>query len=110
MKRFDLSIPLLEETLKLSTEKLGPDHRSTVLMQADLAASYYDVGRFADATALLGDLEEIEGREAQVPTDADAALTRALQRLVHLYEASAQTGSAAKWRKRLEERATRSEK
>jgi tetratricopeptide (TPR) repeat protein len=43
--KFDLALPLLEETLKLKTAKLGADHPDTLTSMNNLAAYYRVAGR-----------------------------------------------------------------
>jgi tetratricopeptide (TPR) repeat protein len=75
MERFDLAIPLLEETLRLRRSKLAPYHPATLETQADLGANYIGAGRYAEAIPLL---EEVHGRvrgHDRPPRVGDALLT-----------------------------------
>ena len=71
MKKFDQSIPLFEETLRLRKAKLGPDHPDTLAVQADLGVNYCDAGRFADAIPLLEEVHQ-KGREDPEPARGSA--------------------------------------
>ena len=51
--KFDLALPLLEETLKLVKAKLGPDHPHTLHTMANLGVTYKDAGRLGEALPLL---------------------------------------------------------
>jgi tetratricopeptide (TPR) repeat protein len=76
MKKFDLSIPLLEETLKLRKAKLDPNHPATLSTQFDLCLNYCDAGRFTDAIPLLEEVRQ-EGRKEPhlVPWAGNVLLT-----------------------------------
>jgi hypothetical protein len=53
LKRLDQSIPLIEETLKLSEKKLGRQHPATLRAVAYLGMNYKDAGRLKEALPLL---------------------------------------------------------
>jgi tetratricopeptide (TPR) repeat protein len=52
-KRLDRSIPLFEETVKLSERKRGRTHPDTILNLANLGVNYKDADRLAEAIPLL---------------------------------------------------------
>jgi tetratricopeptide (TPR) repeat protein len=50
--KWDLALPLFDDTVKLRKAKLGPEHPDTVKSVSTLAACYSDADRFAEAAAL----------------------------------------------------------
>jgi Tetratricopeptide repeat. len=75
LKNYDRSVPLFEQTLKLRKAKLGPDHPSTLQTQLDLGANYCDVGRFADAIALLEEVYQKDRQERPLARVGTVLLT-----------------------------------
>jgi tetratricopeptide (TPR) repeat protein len=53
LQRLDQSIPLFEETLKLSEKKLGRQPPDTLQAVANLGVNYKDAGRSKEAIPLL---------------------------------------------------------
>jgi tetratricopeptide (TPR) repeat protein len=52
-RRFDRSIPLFEELVKLQTTKLGKDHVDALNNMANLGVNYRDAGRVQEGLTLL---------------------------------------------------------
>ena len=53
MRRFDKSIPLFRELLKIRAKKLGADHAKTIHDGVNLAANLQDAGQLEEAIPLL---------------------------------------------------------
>ncbi len=87
-KQLDRSIPLLEETLKLCKAKHGPalPEALTLGVQRDLGLNYLDVGRVAEAIALL---EEVHRKGGQDPNLAGVG-----EALLRAYEWAGKTAAA----------------
>jgi tetratricopeptide (TPR) repeat protein len=73
--------------------------------EAGLGACLLGQQKYAEAEPLLlRGYKEMKERESQVPPVYRWRLTRALEWLVQLYEATGRPDEAAKWRKELEQR------
>src|SRR5262249_47961504 len=102
-KKFDQSIPLLEETLKLNKVNFGPDHPDTLDAQFNLGANYCDAGRFADAVALLEEVyqKRLRQQDSDYPYAGNLALLTAYVRAGKTTQATAltteQVRAARKW-------------
>jgi tetratricopeptide (TPR) repeat protein len=89
-------------------EKILADDWSTFDARSSLGESLLDQGHFADAEPmLLSGYEGMSQREHAIPTPERARLTRALERLVRLYDAWGKQDDATKWRKKLAAAGTR---
>jgi hypothetical protein len=97
--RLDKALPLLDETLRRSKARLGPDHPDTVTCLGNLAKAFNTRSmlggallgqkKYADAEPLL--LQGYEGmkqRAARIPPPGRIRLPEAVRRLVALYEAT----------------------
>jgi hypothetical protein len=94
--------PLLREYLAIS-EKNEPNDWRTFNTKSLLGGTLLDQKKYAVAEPLL--LTGYEGmklREAQIPVQRRICLTRAVERLVQIYEATNRYDQAAKWRKKLD--------
>ncbi|MFQ3650699.1 MAG: serine/threonine-protein kinase [Gemmataceae bacterium] len=67
------ALPLLEETLKLTKAKLGPDHPNTLASMNNLAAGYHAAGQQAKALPLLE--ETLKLTKAKLGPDHPSTLT-----------------------------------
>jgi tetratricopeptide (TPR) repeat protein len=65
--RFDLSIPLLEETIALRQAQFAPDDPETLGRQVTLGVNYCDAGKFTEGLALI---EEVRQRGCDNPHPA----------------------------------------
>jgi tetratricopeptide (TPR) repeat protein len=83
--RSNLALPLFEETLKLNTAGLGPEHPATLNSMHNLAASYQDAGKLDKAVPLLE--QTLQLRKARIgPDHPDTLVT--MNNLAHAYRAS----------------------
>ena len=64
--RFDKSIPLLEDALKLQEHRLGRQHPATLSILANLGANYKDADRRAEALPLLEEAYRASKRYASL--------------------------------------------
>lgn len=84
-------------------QKTQPDDWTTFDTKSMLGEALLDQNKYADAEPLLlSGYEGMKQREARVPAPDKAHLTKALERLVHLYAAWPKKDNAARWRKELE--------
>src|SRR5262249_42490967 len=84
-------------------QRIQPDDWTTFDTRSLLGEALLGQKKYAEAEPLL--LEGNEGmkkREAQIPPESRPRLTRALERLVRLYESWGKKDKAARWRKALE--------
>jgi|GEM_PF-1545586 tetratricopeptide (TPR) repeat protein len=92
----------LRESL-LIRQKMQPDDWSTFETKSILGEALLDQKKYEEAEPLLlSGYQGMKKRESQMPSSAKVQLTRALERLVHLYETWGKKDQAAKWRKELE--------
>jgi eukaryotic-like serine/threonine-protein kinase len=95
--------PLLRECLAIR-DKTQPDAWTTFSTRSLLGGSLLDQKKYAEAEPLLlAGYEGLKQREAKMPESAKARLTDALERLVHLYEATGEKEKLAAWRLRLDQ-------
>lgn len=78
MKKLDLLIPLLEETLKVRKAILDSDHPDTLGTQCDLGVNYCDAGRLADAIRLVEEVHPKDPTLTPSPGDARQRLADSL--------------------------------
>ena len=71
--RLDKALPLIEETLKLTKAKLGPDHPDTLISMNNLAQGYQDAGQLDKALPLLEETLELR-RPSSAPTTPTPSL------------------------------------
>jgi tetratricopeptide (TPR) repeat protein len=84
-------------------QKIQPDDWTTFDAKSLLGEALLDQKKYAEAEPLLlSGYEGMKQREAKIPSEDKVYLTRALERLVRLYEAWGKKDKAAKWRKELE--------
>jgi eukaryotic-like serine/threonine-protein kinase len=96
--------PLLRECLRVREQRPPLDWK-TFHTQSLLGGSLLGQKKHADAEPLLvAGYEGLREREARIPVPSRTRLAEALERLVQLYEATAQNEQAAVWRKKLEAR------
>src|SRR5262249_51824350 len=101
-KKWGDAEPLLRESLAVRQKK-EPDDWRTFNAKAMLGGTFLGQGRYVEAEPLL--LEGYEGmkaRAAKIPVESQERPTEAIERLVALYEANANRGAAAKWRRELQ--------
>jgi eukaryotic-like serine/threonine-protein kinase len=102
---------VLREGLAIQ-EKKQPDAWTTFNTQSILGVALLVQKKYADAEPLLRKgYEGLKQRAAQIPPQSkQVCLTRALERLVRLYDAWDRPEEAARWRKELEARTKAAEK
>ena len=84
-------------------QKIQPDDWTTFDTESMLGEALLDQKKFADAEPLLlSGYEGMKQREDTIPSQEKPRLTRALERLVKLYEAWGKNDKAMRWRKDLE--------
>jgi tetratricopeptide (TPR) repeat protein len=66
-RKFDLALPLYEETLKLKKAKLGPDHPATLTSMGNLGKAYCDAMQGEKAAPVLRDF--ITGQRKRLPKE-----------------------------------------
>jgi tetratricopeptide (TPR) repeat protein len=94
--------PLLRECLAIR-QKTQPEHWLTFNAQAMLGSALLQQKKYQDAEPLLlAGYEGMKKHESQIPPQGKDRLTKAVQGLVQLYEATGNSDEAAKWRKVLE--------
>ncbi len=92
----------LRESLAVR-QKIQPDDWTTFDAQTLLGAALLDQKKYAKAEPLLvSGYEGMKRRQAKIPAQDRFHLTRALERLVLLYEKWGKPDKAAHWRKELE--------
>jgi tetratricopeptide (TPR) repeat protein len=94
--------PVLRECLTIHEKKL-PDSWATFHAQSLLGGALLGQKKYKEAEPLLlQGYEGMERRQGQMPAAARPRLREALERLIELYEATAQAEQAARWRQELE--------
>ena len=89
-------------------QKIQPDDWTTFDTKSILGEALLDQKKFAEAEPLLlSGYEGMKQREDTIPSEDKPRLTKALERLVKLYEAWGKKDEAMKWRKELEATAAR---
>ncbi len=84
-------------------QKIQPDDWTTFDTMSILGETLMDQKKYADAEPLLlSGYEGMKPREKAIPSQDKPHLTKALERLVTLYEAWGKVDKAMKWRKELE--------
>jgi serine/threonine protein kinase/Flp pilus assembly protein TadD len=102
-KKYADAEPLLRECVAVRTTRM-PDDWLTFNTRSMLGAALAGQKKYAEAEPLLVQGHEgLKQREAKIPSEGKVCLTEALERLVVLYEATAQKDNTAAWRKKLEE-------
>jgi tetratricopeptide (TPR) repeat protein len=95
----------LEAELKLREcltirQKIQPNDWTTFDTKSVLGEALLDQDRFADAESLLlSGYEGMKQREASIPPSDHSHLTRAMERLVRLYESWGKEAEMVRWRK-----------
>jgi len=93
--------PLLRQSMAIRNMKF-PDDWSTFDTRSLLGASLVGQKRYAEAEPLVIDgYEAMKAREAKIPPNSKARLSKAGARIVQLYEAWGKKEKAEEWRKRL---------
>ena len=91
----------LRESLTIR-RKIQPDDWTTFDTESALGEALLDQKRLADAEPfLLAGFEGLKKRVGAIPSQEKSRLTRAVERLVRLYEARGETEKATKWRQEL---------
>ncbi len=86
-----------------SYEETQPDAWSTYDVTSMLGEALFALRKYDDAEPLLvSGYEGLKQREADIPPASKDCLIKAIERLVHFYEARGNSDEAAKWRKELE--------
>ena len=81
-------------------QKIQPDDWTTFETKSILGEALLDQNKFAEAEPLLlSGYEGMKQREDTIPSQDKPRLTKALERLVKLYEAWGKTDKAMKWRR-----------
>jgi hypothetical protein len=84
-------------------EKKQPDAWTTFNSRSALGGALLGQKKYADAEPLLlAGYTGLKARAAKIPPYARDRLREALERLIHLYEATVRKDEAARWRKELE--------
>ena len=92
---------MLRDCLKIRT-KTEPDVWTTFNTKAMLGGSLLGQKKYKDAEPLLKEgYEGMKQREKTMSPAAKVRLTEALERLVHLSNATGNAGEAERWRKEL---------
>jgi tetratricopeptide (TPR) repeat protein len=93
----------LREALTIR-RKIQPGDWTTFDTESTLGEALLDQKRFADAEKpLLSGGEGLQQRAGAIPAQDKARLTKAIERLVRLYEAWGKPDEAAKWRAELQD-------
>jgi hypothetical protein len=83
-------------------QKVQPDDWTTFDTKSMLGEALLDQKKYADAEPLLlSGYKGMKEREANIPSQDKPRFTKALERLVQLYEAWSKPDKAAGWRKEL---------
>lgn len=91
----------LRESLAIR-RKIQPDDWTTFDARSMLGAALLDQKKYPEAEQLLlSGYEGMKQRQAKIPSQDSSHLTRALERLVKLYEAWGKQDKAAQWQKEL---------
>jgi Sec-independent protein translocase protein TatA len=91
--------PKLRECLDIR-QRIQPDDWTTFDAKSMLGEALLDQKKYADAEPLLlSGYEGLKQHEAKIPSQEKIHRTKALERLVQLYEAWGKNDKAAKWRK-----------
>src|SRR6185437_16004372 len=91
--------PKLRECLDIR-QRIQPDDWTTFDAKSMLGEALLDQKKYADAEPLLlSGYEGLKQHEAKIPSQEKVHRTKALERLVQLYEAWGKNDKAAKWRK-----------
>jgi serine/threonine protein kinase/tetratricopeptide (TPR) repeat protein len=91
----------LSESLAIR-EKKRPDAWDTFHTRSKLGEALLGQKRYEDAESrFLAGFQGMKRREAKIPPNRKAHLTRTMERLVQLYEAWGKTAEATSWRKEL---------
>jgi eukaryotic-like serine/threonine-protein kinase len=81
-------------------QRIQPDDWTTFDAKSMLGEALLDQKKYADAEPLLlSGYEGLKQHEAKIPSQEKIHRTKALERLVQLYEAWGKNDKAAKWRK-----------
>jgi eukaryotic-like serine/threonine-protein kinase len=92
----------LRECLSIR-QKAQPDDWTTFDAKSMLGEALLDQKKYADAESLLlSGYEGMKKHEDKIPSPDKPRLTKALERLVRLYEAWDKKDKAVKWREELE--------
>jgi hypothetical protein len=84
-------------------QKLQPDDWTTFDTKSMLGEALLDQRKYTDAEPLLlSGYEGMKQRAGKIPSTDKVHLTKALERLVRLYEAQNNKDKAAQWQKELE--------
>jgi eukaryotic-like serine/threonine-protein kinase len=95
--------PVLRNCLAI-IEKKQPDNFAPFYIQILLGSSLLGQKKYADAEPLLMQgYEGMKKRAANMPPQAQSALTASLEWIVELYEATDQKDKVTEWRQKLEE-------
>jgi serine/threonine protein kinase len=93
--------PLLRECLAIGEKRL-PDSWTTFDTKSMLGAALLGQKNYADAEPLLlAGYQGLKQREAKIPMRGEIHLVLALERLVQLYQATAQNDKAKEWQEKL---------
>ncbi len=85
-------------------QKHAPEHWATFNSMSLVGASLLGQKNYGDAEPLLlAGCKGLQDLADAIPQQRQVSLTRAMERLVLLYEATDQKDKAAKWRKALQE-------
>jgi tetratricopeptide (TPR) repeat protein len=91
----------LRESLKIC-ERVQPDDWTTFDTQSSLGEALLDQHKYADAEPLLlSGYRGLKQREDAIPSQEKPRLSKALERLVRLYDSWGKEDEAKKWRKEL---------
>jgi tetratricopeptide (TPR) repeat protein len=102
--RTDDAIALYEETLRLSTERLGERHADTLTSMLNLGDVYLSIGKTKEAEPkLLAAYRGFAARTAANSTPVDEQkVQQTVRKLIEIYEKKEQFDEASKWKKELE--------
>jgi len=92
----------LRESLKIR-QKVQPDYWTTFETKSLLGEALLEQKKYAEAEPLMmSGYRGMKKREDKIPDREKVQLTKALERLVHLYDTWDKPDEAAKWRKELD--------
>jgi hypothetical protein len=102
-KKYADAEPLLRQCLAIR-EKKQPGEWTTYNTQSLLGGALLGQKKYAEAEPLLTKgYQGMKDQEDKIPPQGKVRLVEALERLVHLYEATGNRDEAARWRKSLQQ-------
>ena len=101
-EKFAEAEPILEQALA-TREKAAPNDWTTFDTRSALGASLLGQEKYADAQPLLlTGYEGLKQRQETIPAKDKKQITKALERIVQLFEKTEKNEDAAEWRQELD--------